>query len=139
MSGIELGCSYELGSGQTRIGVLTRPRKRLGTVMTMWAITFLLLHGPVAVQVALVCRIMMVCLASRLSLHWLTVPYVHSTKHIWCMMCRHWDDIRLLDVDVVCLVVILLDSHVIGIQVLLKFIVTCAWNDICNLPIPQLH
>ena len=24
-SGIELGCSYELGSGQTRIGVLTRP------------------------------------------------------------------------------------------------------------------
>ena len=33
-SGIELGCSYELGSGQTRIGVLTRPRKRSGTVMT---------------------------------------------------------------------------------------------------------
>ena len=26
VSGIELGYSYELGSGQTRIGVLTRPR-----------------------------------------------------------------------------------------------------------------
>ena len=25
-SRIELGCSYELGSGRTRIGVLTRPR-----------------------------------------------------------------------------------------------------------------
>ena len=34
VSGIELGYSYELGSGQTRIGVLTRPRKRSGTVMT---------------------------------------------------------------------------------------------------------
>ena len=34
MSGIELGYSYELGSGQTRIGVLTRPRKRSGMVMT---------------------------------------------------------------------------------------------------------
>ena len=34
MSGIELGYSYELGSGQTRIRVLTKPRKRLGTVMT---------------------------------------------------------------------------------------------------------
>ena len=33
-SGIELGCSYELGSGQTRIGVLTRPRWGLGMVMT---------------------------------------------------------------------------------------------------------
>ena len=33
-SGIELGYSYELGSGRTRIGVMTRPRKRLGTVMT---------------------------------------------------------------------------------------------------------
>ena len=33
-SGIELGCSYELGSGRTRIGVLTRPRERLGMVMT---------------------------------------------------------------------------------------------------------
>ena len=35
VSGIELGYSYELGSGQTRIGVLTRPRKRSGTVMTI--------------------------------------------------------------------------------------------------------
>ena len=34
MSGIELGYSYELGSGQTRIRVMTRPRKRLGMVMT---------------------------------------------------------------------------------------------------------
>ena len=51
----------------------------------MWAITFLLLHGPVAAQVALVCRITMVCLASRPSLYQLTVPYDHSTKHIWCM------------------------------------------------------
>ena len=34
MSGIELGYSYELGSGWTRIRVLTRPRKRSGTVMT---------------------------------------------------------------------------------------------------------
>ena len=34
MSRIKLGCSYELGSGRTRIRVLTRPRKRLGTVMT---------------------------------------------------------------------------------------------------------
>ena len=34
MSGIELGYSYKLGSGWTRIGVLTRPRKRSGTVMT---------------------------------------------------------------------------------------------------------
>ena len=34
-SGIELGCSYELGSGWTRIGVLTRPRWGLGTVMTV--------------------------------------------------------------------------------------------------------
>ena len=33
-SGIELGCSYELGSGWTRIGVLTRPRWGLGMVMT---------------------------------------------------------------------------------------------------------
>ena len=48
-------------------------------------------------------------------------------------------DIRLLDVDVVRLMVILLDSHVIGIQVLLKFIVTCAWDDIRNLPLPQLQ
>ena len=54
----------------------------------MWAITFLLLHGPVAAQVALVCKITMVCLASRPSLHWLTVPYVHSTKHIQCMMVQ---------------------------------------------------
>ena len=30
VSGIELGYSYELGSGQTRIGVMTRPRKRSG-------------------------------------------------------------------------------------------------------------
>ena len=36
VSGIELGYSYELGSGWTRIGVLTRPRKRSGTVMTSW-------------------------------------------------------------------------------------------------------
>ena len=34
-SGIELGCSYELGSGRTRIGVMTRPRWGLGTVMTI--------------------------------------------------------------------------------------------------------
>ena len=34
VSGIELGYSYELGSGWTRIRVMTRPRKRLGTVMT---------------------------------------------------------------------------------------------------------
>ena len=34
VSRIELGYSYELGSGWTRIGVLTRPRKRSGTVMT---------------------------------------------------------------------------------------------------------
>ena len=34
MSRIELGYSYELGSGWTRIRVLTRPRKRSGTVMT---------------------------------------------------------------------------------------------------------
>ena len=34
-SGIELGCSYELGSGWTRIGVLTRPRWGLGMVMTL--------------------------------------------------------------------------------------------------------
>ena len=34
MSGIELGYSYELGSGRTRIGVLTRPRWGLGMVMT---------------------------------------------------------------------------------------------------------
>ena len=34
MSGIELGYSYELGSGWTKIRVLTRPRKRSGTVMT---------------------------------------------------------------------------------------------------------
>ena len=33
--GIELGYSYELGSGWTRIGVSTRPRKGLGTVMTV--------------------------------------------------------------------------------------------------------
>ena len=35
MSRIELVYSYELGNFQTRIGVLTRPRKRLGMVMTM--------------------------------------------------------------------------------------------------------
>ena len=34
VSRIELGYSYELGSGWTRIRVLTRPRKRSGTVMT---------------------------------------------------------------------------------------------------------
>ena len=34
VSRIELGYSYELGSGWTRIGVLTRPRKRSGMVMT---------------------------------------------------------------------------------------------------------
>ena len=34
MSGIDLGYSYELGSGQTRIGVMTRPRWGLGMVMT---------------------------------------------------------------------------------------------------------
>ena len=34
VSGIELGYSYELGSGQTRIRFMTRPRKRLGMVMT---------------------------------------------------------------------------------------------------------
>ena len=33
VSGIELGYSYELGSGQTRIGVSIRPRWGLGTVM----------------------------------------------------------------------------------------------------------
>ena len=33
-SRIELGCSYELGSGWIRIGVLTRPRWGLGMVMT---------------------------------------------------------------------------------------------------------
>ena len=105
----------------------------------MWAITFLLLHGPVAVQVALVCRITMVCLASRPSLYQLTVPYDHSTKHIDAWRCGCWDDIRLLDVDVVCLVVLLLESHVIGIWVLLKFIVTCTLDDIRNLPLPQLQ
>ena len=36
VSGIELGYSYELGSGWTRIRVLTRPRWGLGTVMTQW-------------------------------------------------------------------------------------------------------
>ena len=35
VSRIELGYSYELGSGQTRIRVMTRPRKRLGMVMTL--------------------------------------------------------------------------------------------------------
>ena len=35
VSRIELGYSYELGSGWTRIRVLTRPRKRLGMVMTL--------------------------------------------------------------------------------------------------------
>ena len=35
VSGIELRYSYELGSGWTRIRVLTRPRKRLGMVMTV--------------------------------------------------------------------------------------------------------
>ena len=35
MSRIELGYSYELGSGQTRIGVLTRPRWGLDMVMTV--------------------------------------------------------------------------------------------------------
>ena len=35
MSGIELGHSYELGSGWTRIRVLTRPRWGLGMVMTV--------------------------------------------------------------------------------------------------------
>ena len=35
VSRIELGYSYELGSGWTRIRVLTRPRKRSGTVMTV--------------------------------------------------------------------------------------------------------
>ena len=34
VSRIELGYSYELGSGRTRIRVMTRPRKRLGMVMT---------------------------------------------------------------------------------------------------------
>ena len=34
MSRIDLGYSYELGSGRTRIGVMTRPRWGLGTVMT---------------------------------------------------------------------------------------------------------
>ena len=34
-SGIELGCSYELGSGRIRIRVLTRPRWGLGMVMTL--------------------------------------------------------------------------------------------------------
>ena len=34
VSGVELGYGYELGSGWTRIGVLTRPRKRSGMVMT---------------------------------------------------------------------------------------------------------
>ena len=105
----------------------------------MWAITFPLLHCPVAAQVALVCEITMVCLASRPSLHQLTVPYDHSTKHIWCMTVQTQDDIRLLDVDVVRLAVILLDSHVVGIWVLLKFIVTCTWDDIHNLPLPQLQ
>ena len=35
VSRIELRYSYELGSGQTRIRVMTRPRKRLGMVMTV--------------------------------------------------------------------------------------------------------
>ena len=35
MSWIDLGYSYELGSGQTRIGVMTRPRWGLGMVMTV--------------------------------------------------------------------------------------------------------
>ena len=35
VSGIELGYSYELGRGWTRIGVMTRPRWGLGTVMTV--------------------------------------------------------------------------------------------------------
>ena len=35
VSRVELGYSYELGSGQTRIRVLTRPRWGLGTVMTV--------------------------------------------------------------------------------------------------------
>ena len=35
VSRVELGYSYELGSGQTRIRVMTRPRKRLGMVMTV--------------------------------------------------------------------------------------------------------
>ena len=35
MSGIDLGYSYELGSGRTRIRVMTRPRWGLGTVMTL--------------------------------------------------------------------------------------------------------
>ena len=34
VSRVELGYSYELGSGRTRIRVLTRPRKGLGMVMT---------------------------------------------------------------------------------------------------------
>ena len=34
VSRVELGYSYELGSGWTRIGVLTRPRKRSDMVMT---------------------------------------------------------------------------------------------------------
>ena len=35
VSGIELGYSYELGSGQTRIGVMARSRWGLSTVMTV--------------------------------------------------------------------------------------------------------
>ena len=42
VSGIELGYSYELGSGRTRIRVLTRPRKRSGTVMTTPLLTMAL-------------------------------------------------------------------------------------------------
>ena len=45
VSGIELGYSYELGSGWTRIRVLTRPRKRLGMVMTIGLCPEDLKHG----------------------------------------------------------------------------------------------
>ena len=59
--GIELGCSYELGSGLTRIRVLTRPRKRLGMVMTVLGFLPCHLNGfpciPLVVEVVGRCLI----------------------------------------------------------------------------------
>ena len=45
VSRIELGYSYELGSGWTRIGVLTRPRKRSGMVMTVIVVVIILANA----------------------------------------------------------------------------------------------
>ena len=53
MSGIELGYSYELGSGRTRIGVMLRPRWRLGMVMTVW-LHVVILVSMVTVVIVLV-------------------------------------------------------------------------------------